>query len=441
MDPGNYRPVSILNVLSKILERTVHGQLVGYLEKKGILFDYQSGFRSGFSTDTCLINLSDHERSEISKGNFVGMVMIDLRKAFDTVDFDILLSKLKGMGVGNIDWYRSYLTGRRQCVTVNGIESSFLDMECGVPQGSILGPILFLCYINDMSASLNCRLSLYADDSTLIASGKSVETLSVYLSSQLESCSKWLVDNKLSLHVDKCESIIFGSKRKIKECANFTVTCFGTPVRRVSNVKYLGVMLDENLSGETHASSILKKVASRMSFLYRNSCFLDIQSKRTLCGALVQPILDYCCSSWYSGLNANLKQRLDVLQRKMIRYVYGMDFRAHINSSHFREIGWLMMEDRVRYFKLVHAFKIHKGLAPQYVCEFFTRSSSIHSYNTRGSQTNYFVSRDDTKASYMIDSFVYTAKRDWNCLPPRLKQITSLDDFKSKSRAFLFESY
>ena len=129
MDPGNYRPVSILNVLSKVLERTVHRQLVNYLEKKGIIFDYQSGFRSGFSTDTCLINLSDHVRSEISKGNFVGMVMIDLRKAFDTVDFDVLLAKLKIMGVKNTDWFRSYLTGRRQCVSVGGIESDFLDME------------------------------------------------------------------------------------------------------------------------------------------------------------------------------------------------------------------------------------------------------------------------------------------------------------------------
>ena len=181
MDPGNYRPVSILNILSKVLERTVHTQLVGYLEKKDIIFDYQSGFRSGFSTDTCLINLSDHVRSEISKGNFVGMVMIDLRKAFDTVDFNILLSKLKTMGVGNTDWFRSYLTGRRQCVSVGGTESNFLDIECGVPQGSILGPILFLCYINDMSASLNCRLSLYPDDSTLKASGRDTQTL-VYVS-------------------------------------------------------------------------------------------------------------------------------------------------------------------------------------------------------------------------------------------------------------------
>ena len=369
------------------------------------------------------------------------MVMIDLRKAFDTVDFDVLLAKLKIMGVKNTDWFRSYLTGRRQCVSVGGIESDFLDMECGVPQGSILGPILFLCYINDMSASLDCRLSLYADDSTLIASGKSVDLLSSFLTRQLESCSKWLVDNKLSLHVDECESIIFGSKRKIKQCENFAVTCFGTPVRRVSSVKYLGVMLDENLDGETHACSIIKKVSSRLSFLYRNSHFLDFQSKRTLCTALVQPILDYCSCSWYSGLNASLKHKLDALQRKLVRYIFNLDVRSHIDSSHFRQLGWLKIEDRVRFFKLVHAFRIHKGLAPQYVCDFFTRSSSVHSYNTRGSQTDYFISRDDTRASFMINSFTYTAKLEWNRLPPELKKLSKLEVFKTKTRAHLFESY
>ena len=212
-------------------------------------------------------------------------------------------------------------------------------------------------------------------------------------------------------------------------------------MQRVSSVKYLGVMLDENLDGETHACSIIKKVSSRLSFLYRNSHFLDFQSKRTLCTALVQPILDYCSCSWYSGLNASLKHKLDALQRKLVRYIFNFDVRSHIDSSHFRQLGWLKIEDRVRFFKLVHAFRIHKGLAPQYVCDFFTRSSSVHSYNTRGSQTDYFISRDDTRASFMINSFTYTAKLEWNRLPPELKKLSKLEVFKTKTRAHLFESY
>ena len=151
LDPGNYRPVSILNILSKVLERAVCDQLTRYLETKKVLYGFQSGFRGKFSTETCLVELSDYIRDEVSKGNFVGMVLIDLQKAFDCVDHGILLKKLRVMGIGNVDWFRSYLSGRRQCIVVNGTQSEFKEVSCGVPQGSILGPILFLCYINDMS--------------------------------------------------------------------------------------------------------------------------------------------------------------------------------------------------------------------------------------------------------------------------------------------------
>ena len=156
---------------------------------------------SRYSTDTCLIHLTDYIRKEMSRGNFVGMVLIDLAKAFDTVDFDILLSKLGEMGIGSIDWFRSYLVGRTQCVSIRGADSGFMDETCGVPQGSILGPTLFLCYINDLSYSLQCHLSLYADDSALISSSRSISELSSFLTKQLDICQKWLIDNKLSLHV------------------------------------------------------------------------------------------------------------------------------------------------------------------------------------------------------------------------------------------------
>ena len=170
LDPGNYRPVSILNVLSKILERAVHLQLSAYLEKRGLLFENQSGFRGGYFTDSCLIGLTDYIKGELAKGNLVGMVLIDLQKAFDTVDHGILRDKLESIGVSSTSWFESYLSDRRQCVDISGSRSEFLTVTCGVPQGSILGPLLFLIYINDMSISLTCKLSLYADDSALLFS-------------------------------------------------------------------------------------------------------------------------------------------------------------------------------------------------------------------------------------------------------------------------------
>ena len=223
LDVGNYRPVSILPVLSKILERAVNDQLNEYLTKKGLLYDFQSGFRKGFSTETCLMNLCDYVKMETSKGNFTGMVLIDLQKAFDCVDHQILLDKLSVMGVMSVDWFRSYLNDRQQCTQVDGVDSDFLQVTCGVPQGSILGPTLFLCFINDMSDALKCRLSLYADDSALVFSGPDPTKVADFLSSELSICRKWLIDNRLSLHLGKTECIVFGPKRRLNTDLQFDV--------------------------------------------------------------------------------------------------------------------------------------------------------------------------------------------------------------------------
>jgi hypothetical protein len=259
LDPGNYRPVSILSVLSKILERAVNGQLNEYLNSRGLLYEFQSGFRGKYSTDTCLMNLSDYVKGEISRGNYVGMVMIDLQKAFDCVDHGVLIQKLSAMGVSSLDWFRSYLGDREQCTHVKGVDSPFLGVTCGVPQGSILGPTLFLCYVNDMPVSLNCNLVLYADVSALIASGPDPNKLAEFLSGELGSCQRWLVDNKLSLHVGKTECILFWGSHKIKRAVEFVVKLGEDVVRRVTSVKYLGVTLDQALNFGEHLQLVLNK--------------------------------------------------------------------------------------------------------------------------------------------------------------------------------------
>ena len=221
LDPGNYRPVSIISSISKVVERIVCEQIEKYLATKNLMYEYQSGFRTSHSTDTCLLYLSDHIKQEVDAGKYCGMVMLDLQKASNS----ILLNKLKAIGFDNtsVSWMQSYLEGREQMVEVNGTLSPPLPVSCGVPQGSILGPLLFLIYVNDMSSACDCNLFLFADDSALLASHKNKQEVERVLSSELGRISTWLADNKLSLHLGKTESILFGSNSKLSKADGFTV--------------------------------------------------------------------------------------------------------------------------------------------------------------------------------------------------------------------------
>ena len=434
LDAGNYRPVSVLSVLSKILERAVHDQLSHYLQKRGLLYEYQSGFRGSFSTDTCLIGLSDFIKAELGRGKLVGLVLMDLQKAFDTVDHCVLMHKLEAMGVSCTSWFYSYLSGRKQCVEVDGLRSDLRDISCGVPQGSILGPLLFLVYINDMYRSVQCQLSLYADDSALMFSHSDANVIAERLGRELSSCRKWLIDNRLSLHVGKTECIVFGTKRRLKSISGFSVSCDGMTVRQVSSVKYLGVSLNQCLDFTDHVTGLLNTCANRLKFLYRNAAFLDFECRRILCNSLLQPYIDYCCSSWYSSISQLLRNRLDTLQRRMIRFVLSKDPLYHVLPEDFERLSWLSIPNRVSLFKLNHVFKIRMGKAPRYLCSNFQQISDSHMYNTRRSSFDFHISKE---LSCSTRTFAFTAVKLWNGLPQFLKELSTYQTFKSRLKEYL----
>ena len=431
---GNYRPVSILSVASKILERAVYVQLENYLTQNKILYELQSGFRGSFSTDTCLTYLTDYIHKQTSSGYFTGMVLIDLQKAFDTVDHVILIQKLEAMGVYSVEWFRSYLSGRRQIVNVNQVESASRDISCGVPQGSILGPLLFLCYVNDMPISVDCDPLLYADDSALLASDKDPQVIGDKLSRMLNSNWHWMIDNKLSLHLGKTEAILFGTKRKLASIDNFSVTCNNKAINTSQSVKYLGVTLDSTLSGEFIATNIIKKASGRLKFLYRHSDLLNTKSRKTLCSALILCHFDYACSSWYSALSQNYKNQLQVIQNKVVRFILGVGPRTHIGQKELDMVGMLTSEDRVAQLKLNHVFKIFHDCSPDYMKLHFTRVSALHNYSTRGSPFNFVVPISKGQARF---TFYNTGVHLWNSLSSETKNIKELKAFKQAVKSFL----
>ena len=417
---GNYRPVSILNVLSKILEKEVHEQFQTYLNKANLIYPQQSGFRPNYSTDTCLIHLIDKIKAENDKGNYTGMCLIDLQKAFDTVNHDILLHKLKAMGANEttLTWFGSYLKNRTQLVEVSGTRSEFCKILCGVPQGSILGPLLFLCYCNDMETALNCTLLLYADDSALIVSSKHVPFIEDTLSKELSCLSEWLIDNRLSLHLGKTETILFGSKRRLRSFNKLSVKCNNVDIKSTSNVTYLGEIIDQDVSGESMAKDVITKSCRKVKYLYRQCRNFDKDTKRNLASALVLCHLDYSASSWYHGLTAQTKKQLQITQNKIIRFVLGKNNRAHIGFDEFSNLLWLPVPHRVTQLQLNHMFKIKHNSAPNYLCDQFQTVASVHTHETRASKGSFWVPQVNTNGK---KTFMYTGITAWNGLPPTIR--------------------
>ena len=432
LEVGDYRPVSILSIVSKILERSVYKQIVEFLQENKMLYHLQSGFRQKYSTDTCLIYLLDYLRTDNAKGLYTGMIMLDLQKAFDTVDHNILCSKLKVMGVQSVDWFESYLTDRVQFVSVNSTISEPMNVSCGVPQGSILGTLLFLTYVNDMSISIDgdCKLILYADESAILYTHKDPNIISSKLGNVLENCSDWLTDNKLSLHLGKTECMLFGPKRKIRQIKNFYVKCYEHVITSTEVVKYLRVHIDKYLNFENIVSNIVSKVNGRLKFLYRNAKCLDPRSRKTLSTALIQCYFDYSCSSWYSGLGSGLTKKLQILQNRVVRFVLDLGPRTRIICDILDSVGMFSVPDRVRQLRINHVFNIYHGRAPEYLCENF----NINQENTRGASNLNCITPNANLCS--TNSFSYNAIRDQKSLPISIKNVTNKEAFKNAVKIF-----
>jgi hypothetical protein len=453
---GNYRPVSILSIISKIFERVIYDQLQGYLNDRKLLYNFQSGFRKGYSTDTCLMHLSDYLRFNLDKGHMVGMVLLDLQKAFDTVDHDILLMKLQAIGLHSdaLLWFRSYLSDRKQCVDISGTLSSQAAISCGVPQGSILGPLLFLIYVNDLSGVVKDKVLLYADDTGILVAGKSISEIEASLSSSMELVSEWLVDNKLSLHLGKTESILFGSKPKLSKNPGLKVKCNGTDISSSSSVKYLGATIEQSLTGESIARSLIDKVNSRLKFLYRNKRFLSMHTKKLLVSSLIQCHYDYACAMWYPGLSKYLKDRLQTCQNKVIRFVLNMDNRSHVGKEQFDILGWLPVSLRVDQIILSHVHKIKSSTAPEYLGEHFKPLSSVHGRNTRSNKVSISNNSDGSEGcfqdtgrfaklrvkSFGEKTFACSGINLWNNLPQSIRDIKGHHGFKVAVKRHLLSS-
>ena len=392
-DTSNYRPISVIPACMKVFEKIVHNQLYKFIEHHQILSLNQSGFRPKHSTQTCLVEVCDYLLNNMSEGYFTGAVFLDLKKAFDTVHHEVLLNKLVSIGVCGLEleWFSSYLSDRFQVTRVNDHLSSKASVTFGVPQGSILGPLLFTIYINDLPTilkSVDCRVFLYADDTAIFVRGKTVDIINRILNSKFSHVARWLQTNYLTLNVKKTKSMLLGTQQKLRRTkGKLNIKMRGEPVEQVDQFKYLGIWLDPSLTWSVNTEKLVSKVNKRIGLLRRVRNVLPTKTLKMLYKSLIIHDFDYCDVVWGNAGNT-LLSRLDVLQKTAGKVILGLPRRFPTDVL-LKKLEWGKLSDRRTTHLNIMVYKSLTCSLPRNLCNIFNTVSSSHNYDTRaGSQGN-----------------------------------------------------
>ena len=382
----NYRPISLLSAISKILEKFVANQLVNHLEYNKLLYEHQYGFQRGKSTVHNLTHLTNFVSKELNEKKFVIGVFLDLKKAFDVVNHSILLKKLKHLGLNGIvlGWFTSYLEGRSQCVDINGHLSKEKSIDISVLQGSILGPLLFLCFINDLHTVTDLLTLLFADDTAGLKSGLNLNELITKVNTEVNKLANWFRANKMAVNVSKTKYIIFKPKGVKINIGDTTGIVYDeneigmpkdakkiTPLVRIYNespdpcnrtYKLLGLYLDEHLSFDYHCDHVRSKIAQSNFIINRAKHFLPKKSLKTLYYALVHPHLLYCLPL-YSCTSAKNITKLELIQKKTIRTITNSSYIAHTTPL-FHDLKIMPLKHLITYTQSLLVHSIYHKYSP-----------------------------------------------------------------------------
>ena len=365
--PRNYRPVALLPIFSKVLERLIFNQLAKYLDRHSLINPNHHGSRSGHSTGSALIQMYDTWVEEVDNGNMVGVMMVDLSAAFDMVDHSLLLQKLQLFGLDDraVAWMKSYLTARCQSVLVDGCLSPPLDIPCGVPQGSILGPLMYILYTNDIpdlchSHSVSCRQPApychgcggtvsYVDDSTYSLAKEDPVALSAGLTEQYEVISQYMAANKLVINAEKTNLLVLGTKAMTERRSLVSMQAGEHTIKPSKQEKLLGCIVSDNLKWKNHIlqhnQSIVRQLTSRINGLSMITSKADFNTKLMAANGLVISKICYLIQLW-GGCESYLLNTIQVQMNKAARLVTGLS-RFTSTRKLMERCGWLTAKQLV----------------------------------------------------------------------------------------------
>ena len=404
----------------KLMEKVVHRGIVNYLENNNLLSDNQSGFRKTYSTTKSIIDFNNIIFENMNNSKVTAAVFIDLRKAFDTVNHSILLKKIKKMGIQNdlYDWCSDYLNNRKQRTLANGINSEYLNINCGVPQGSVLGPLFFLIYVNDIVNRIGKEnIQLYADDTVIFINGDNEFEIQNKLQNLLNIFSYWCKENKLSINADKTKMVCFGTKQRIKKVKKLKVSLMNTFIQQVPSYKYLGITLDASLNFNLQIQQTMNKVSHKLYVISKLRQFLTTKTAVLIFKSMIQPYFDYGDIIYMFASKSELS-KLDRLQERCINIctrTYGRDNIDNIRAAH----------------KLPTLEKRRNCHLNNFM---YNRNINIEDFKendvqTRSKSSKKFIVNKPNLESYKR-SIVYSGASKWNALKNETKNVEFYEVFK-----------
>ena len=429
----NYRPISVLNVFSKLFEKVMYDRTIDFLNKNNILYNLQFGFRKGYNTANALVYLVDKIITSLENGENIIGTFIDLSKAFDCVNHDILLGKLYRYGIrGQAHrWFSSYLQNRSQFVLFHNSESDKASILCGVPQGSILGPLLFLVYINDLQyVSKLVTPIMYADDTNLFLSGSDLRNLTATLNNELSKYMTWMSCNKLSVNITKTNYMIFRRTRQKLPEQIVKLYINGTEIDKVSSAKFLGVILDETMSWLPHISHIKSKIAKGIGVICKARKYLNLKALKSIYYSFVYPHLIYCIEVWGCACKTYLTPIIKI-QRKAIRLIHSLPFSQDPEPI-FKQSEILPFQQLLYFSTTLFIFKYRKGLLPGIFHTLYDFPN--HDYDTRGQSLMIIPPCRSTMAQRCIR---YTGVKVGNKLNTKIEWKCSFHSFKRNLKKYL----